>query len=100
MATSRPLVYAGSAAACSRQLAPALELGLTRLGELEVARLDLAGRLVIRDDHAGRVGLRLDQLQPGGGGAVAEEAFPVAEHHREDQHAEFVDQSVLPQRLQ
>ena len=44
------------------QVAPALELGLTRFGQLEVAGLDLARGLVVRHDHPGRVGLRLDQL--------------------------------------
>src|SRR5216683_2730353 len=84
----------------SGQVAAALELGFGRLGELEVASLDRAVGLVGRDDHAGREGLRLQQLQPGRTCAVAEQALALAEHHREDQHAQFVDQALSPQCLE
>ena len=39
------------------QVAPALELGLARFGQLEVAGLDLARGFVVRHDHPGRVDL-------------------------------------------
>src|SRR6202171_444882 len=84
----------------SGEVAAALKLGLCRFGELEVAGLDRAVGLVVRHDHAGREGLRLQQLQPGGTCAVAEQALALAEHHREDQHAEFVDQALSPQCLE
>src|SRR5579862_3364554 len=83
----------------SAQLAPALQFRLAWLGVLEVARLDRAVGNVVRDDHAGRVGFRLDQLQPSGRCAAAEDALPLAQDQREDQHAELVDQRVLPQGL-
>src|SRR5579863_85439 len=89
-----------SRTARSAQVAPPLHLGLARLSELEVAGLDRAVGLVVRDDHAGWVRLRLDELQPNRNGAVAEEALALAERHREDQHAEFVDEAVLPKRLE
>lgn len=41
----------------SDQVAPALKLGFARFGQLEVAGLDLAGGLVVRHDHPGRIRL-------------------------------------------
>src|SRR6266404_9108094 len=84
----------------SHQLAPALELGLARFDQLEVAGLDCAVGVIVRHDDAGREGLRLDQLKPGRHCAVAEQALARAQHHREDQHTEFVDETVLPQCLE
>src|SRR5260370_589884 len=58
----------------SGQVAAARALGLGRFGELEVAGLHRAVGPVVRHDHAGREGSRLDQLQPGGSSTRAEEA--------------------------
>src|SRR5262249_55019313 len=84
----------------SGQLASALALGRAWLGELEAAGLDRAVGYVVGDDHAGREGFRLDELEPGRRGAGPEQAFALAEHDREDQHGERVDEGVLPQGLQ
>src|SRR5882757_10386450 len=84
----------------SGQVAAARELGLGWFGELEVAGLHRAVGPVVRHDHAGREGSRLDQLQPGGRSTVAEQALALAEHHREDQHAQLVDQALPPQCLE
>src|SRR5215813_6874262 len=87
-------------ASVSAQIAPALELGGARLGQLEIADPDRTLRPVVRDDDAGRVGFRLDELQPRRNGAVAEEALALAQQQREDQYAELVDKAILPQRLE
>jgi hypothetical protein len=57
------LALAAAIAACvqpepvSNQIAPTIELGFAWLGQLEIAGLDLAGGLVVRHDHPGRIGL-------------------------------------------
>src|ERR1700693_5518925 len=83
----------------SGDVAAAREFGFAWFGKLETAGLDRAVWLVLRHDYAGRIGLRLDEIQPKRNCAIAEESLAGAEDHREDQHAEFVDQAVLPQRL-
>src|SRR5579871_4585818 len=73
----------------SGQVAPAIQLGLARLRQLEIARLDRADGLVVRYDHAGRVGLRLEQLQADGNRPIAEDALAAAEYDGEGQQTEF-----------
>jgi hypothetical protein len=57
------------------------------------------GHLSLPFKPSGRIG---DEVHLGTGRpcAVAEEALALAEHHREDPHAQFVDQALLPQCLE
>src|SRR6516164_8405430 len=65
----------------SGQVAPAFELCLGRFVQLEIPGLDVAVGLIVRDDHARRIGLRFDQLQSGRNCSAAEETLTLAEHH-------------------
>src|SRR5215469_114788 len=90
---------ASQGAAQSLEVAPALMLRVAWLGELKAPGPDRAVGPVRRDDDAGRVGLRFEEFQFHGSRAFSEQAFAAAQHHGKRQHREFVDETVLPQRL-
>src|SRR6266496_1593355 len=60
---------------------------------------DLACRLVGADHDSGGGDLAVDELEPGGDGAVGEQAFARPDDEREDPQAVLVDQVVAQQRL-
>src|SRR5215218_6033200 len=86
-------------ASASREALAPLDLRFGRLVELHRPGLDVTRSFVGVDHDAGTRDLAVDKLQRGGDRAVAEEALPGAEHHREDPQPVLVDEVMLEQRL-
>src|SRR5689334_16140091 len=77
----------------------ARELRLVGVFESERPGTDGATALIGADRYAGRRGFRADEFQRGGNRAFAEQSLAGAEHEREGQQPELVDQIVLQQCL-